>query len=874
MSSSLLSPRLHAYAHDRYLRREAVLDGIDIPADALLDTLDDDRRALTELLIGTLPLTDVLDREPATLLDYVDHALGLRRDVEWTASLPEDVFVHYVFWPRINDERLTPCRSRIADELRERIGGSDMERAAIETNYWCAEHVTYASADARTIGPAGALNRGVGRCGEESTLLVSALRAIGIPARQVYAPRWAHCDDNHAWVEAMIDGRWRFMGACEPEERLNRGWFDHAATRAMLVHARTFCDYTSGSVAALDSAGASGGVLLENVTAAYAPTSWLSVTVTNDDGSPAAGATVAFELLNMAEFTPIATLRCDATGRTGIALGRGTLLVHAVVDDRCGDTLVTVTGDTHATVVLDGTLRGADDRDATLPGDWTPATMTAPAAGRSDATALTDRERETGMRRAQQAEATRVERLSAFARQSARGDAVIDDLLRSAGANWPQIARFLNRDDHPDRLALVQALSDKDLADVDGDTLDDMLSAADAVRGIAMAGPLAHVDETTRSALWRDYVLNPRVSHEELTPDHRRLQRLIGADADGFRADPRRLWRRLSDVTADTAADHPWTGTATLWVSGVGTPDHVAVAFVTACRCLGVPARLDPETSRPQYFHDGRFVAVDEPHAHGTPDTPVTFVIADGRDTDMPRYGTDWTIGVRRQTDHGMDMASLDLSGREWQGNTMTVGLRPGRYRVITTVRLPNGNQLAAMRQFTVTDRPDVVELHWRVPDERDLLEHLPLEDLPFVDGSGNATTLNGMLHGRKAVLFMLDAHGSEPSIHVLDELRDHLGAHPDTAAKPLIALCPASAPVSEAIARMMDRLPIPVETWRCDQDTASRLARITFVDPDKMPLIVAMRPDEDGAQPATGVYACSGYNVGSVELALRLGRM
>lgn len=64
-----------------------------------------------------------------------------------------------------------------------------------------------------------------GRCGEESTFTVAALRSVGIPARQVYTPRWAHTDDNHAWVE-RADGEWYFFGACEPEPVLNLGWFN------------------------------------------------------------------------------------------------------------------------------------------------------------------------------------------------------------------------------------------------------------------------------------------------------------------------------------------------------------------------------------------------------------------------------------------------------------------------------------------------------------------------------------------------------------------------------------------------------------------------------------------------------------------------
>lgn len=873
MTLPILSPGLREYAHSRYLRRTSSLQNLAIPSRTLIETLDDDRRTLLELLIGTLPLTDILDREPSTLLDYVDHALDLRRNADWTASLLEDVFIHYVFWPRINNERLTPCRSRIANDLRERIAGLDMEHAAIETNYWCAEHVTYAPSDGRTIGPLGALNRGIGRCGEESTLLVSALRAIGIPARQVYVPRWAHCDDNHAWVEAMIDGHWRFMGACEPEERLDRGWFDRASARAILVHARTFCDYTSGSLTSLDSAGTGDEALLENVTATYAPTSRLTITVFADDGTPAPEATVTLELLNMAEFTPIATLRCDANGRATITLGRGTVLVHVTSDDHFGERLVTVSDDVDIAVPLDDTMHADEGLAAAIADGWTAMTITAPAAGQSNAATLTDDERERGTQRAQHAESLRVERLAGFARQSAQGNDIVDNLLNMAGANWPQIAQFLAKDDNPDRLALVQALSDKDLSDVSSDTLDDALTAAEAIRDVAMMGVLADADASTRNTLWRDYVLNPRVSTEELAADHCRLQRLIGDDAASFRTAPRMLWHHLASTTNNAPDDFPYTGTATLWTSGMGTTEHVDVAFVTACRCLGIPARLDPTTARPQFFHDGRFITVSDVPTHTVPDTPVTFVI-DQRHDDMPRYATDWTIGRWRHTDHGMDVVSLDLSEIKWHDNALTVNLEPGQYRVITTVRLPNGNQLAAMRSFTITDSPTVIDVRWRTPDEHDLLEHMPLENLPFTDEAGVVTPLHDVLHGRKAVLFILDARGSEPSIHVLDELRDHLATHPNTTVEPIIALCPSSSPASDAIMRMMDQLPRPVATWHCNQYTASRLARITFVDPDKMPLIISAQPAESGASPAIGVYACSGYNVGSVELALRLSRM
>lgn len=862
MRENLLSPALHDYAGNRYRDRKASLGGLTIPADTLIGRLDGDRRALMHLLVGTLPTTDILECEPATLLDYVDHALELRRSRAWTAALPEDVFIHYVFWPRVNNERLEPCRSRIAGELDARVTPLSMECAAIETNYWCAEHVTYAPSDIRTIGPIGALNRGTGRCGEESTLLVSALRAIGIPARQVYTPRWAHCDDNHAWVEAMVDGVWRFMGACEPEERLDRGWFDCAAARAMLIHARVFCDYTTGSVDVAPSAGRQGAAILQNLTASYASTARLAVTVTDAGGTPVPGADVRFELLNMAEFASIAQLAADEDGRAAIELGLGTVLVHASTPDGFGEALVDTASTTAVTVTLDAERR---DDDA-----WTPLSVSAPAAGGSRAAALMPEQKAVGADRARHAEAMRVERLEGFSRQSATGDADTDKILRLAGGNWPVIARFLEAGAEPDRMLLLQALSDKDLADVHAETLDDALAAAAAIRDHTMR-MLADLDERTRTDLWRDTVLNPRVDGEELAGDHRALQQRFGADRIAlFRSDPRTLWQEMLRGVHDAEDDEPYTGTAALLSRGYGDGPHRGIAFVTVCRCLGIPARLNPETRSPQYFDGARFVDVQ---ARESDRLVACTLTAPGRD-DTPRYGVDWTISRLQRTPYGMDFSTIDLGDVLWTDGAAHIRLEPGTYRVITTTHLPNGSQLAASRTFRVADGDCAITLGWRRPAQSDLLAHLPLEDLPLIADDGTDTPLSEVLHGRRGVVFILDAHGSEPSIHVLDELRESLAERPDPDAEPIIALCPHDAPVSAPIAAMLARLPRRFRLWRCAEPTADRLARITFVDPDKSPVIVAIRPGRAQDDPLTGIYACSGYNVGSVELALRLNRI
>ena len=149
------------------------------------------------------------------------------------SKIPENIYLHFVLPIRVNTETLDTARLVFYQALKDRVAGLSMEAAVLEVNHWCHEKVIYRSTDDRTSSPLNCVKTTFGRCGEESTLLVTALRSVGIPARQCYTPRWAHCDDNHAWVEAWVDGTWKYLGACEPEAELNKG--------GLLAHLKELC---------------------------------------------------------------------------------------------------------------------------------------------------------------------------------------------------------------------------------------------------------------------------------------------------------------------------------------------------------------------------------------------------------------------------------------------------------------------------------------------------------------------------------------------------------------------------------------------------------------------------------------------------------
>ncbi|MEI6822823.1 MAG: transglutaminase-like domain-containing protein, partial [Bacteroidota bacterium] len=190
-----------------------------------------------------MPLNDMAEHDGSYFLAQVRASFAARDYFPYGKTIPEDIFRHFVLPYRINNENMDTARLVFYKELKERLKGLSMKQAALEVNHWCHERVAYQGCDSRTSAPLSTIKNALGRCGEESTFTVTAMRAAGIPARQCYTPRWAHCDDNHAWVEVWIDGQWHFLGACEPDANLDLGWFAGPSKRAMMVNTTVYGYY-------------------------------------------------------------------------------------------------------------------------------------------------------------------------------------------------------------------------------------------------------------------------------------------------------------------------------------------------------------------------------------------------------------------------------------------------------------------------------------------------------------------------------------------------------------------------------------------------------------------------------------------------------
>lgn len=520
--------------------------------DRTLETLDTENRQALKDAYASLCIQDLLSLPPELVLAYAQASLQARHALPYAAGVPEDLFREYVLPIRVNNEYPDGSRSWLYAQLSERVQGKDMLAAALEVNYWCYEKATYLPSDDRTIGPLGMCRRTRGRCGEESTLLVSALRSVCIPARQCYAPFWAHCDDNHAWVEFWADGHWHYMGACEPEPEPDTGWFTSAASRAMLV--RSF---------APDLEAESGRKLI-NTTACYAETAILRVRVTTN-GLPRCGIPVRFQLVNDCQLKTIYEAYTNADGYVSLETGLGCLVVSAFLDGRLIEARVDVQETREAA------LRWEDSFDP-LAEEWSASWELTPPKERIPEIPSEHQDHRARLRRC---EAVRAAYEAGFS------DA---PWLSLAGGNQGEIARFLELTSYTqeDKELLLSTLSEKDFADVTCETLESFLSAALPWK---RKSPID---------LWQTQILAPRVENEPLLPIRQTIQSCLAGEAlSSAKAVLAWMETHLSRIEEPNPANR--RGDAASYVlHGVCPASEWEILAVQLCRALGIPARLCP----------------------------------------------------------------------------------------------------------------------------------------------------------------------------------------------------------------------------------------------------------------------------------------
>lgn len=740
--------------HDKFEARRSVFteDGLFAVFDGEMTAAE---REAMEFLYGSMSTADMGDYDGEFFLGNVRSALRARDEMPWGRDIPEELFRHFVLPVRVNNERLDGFRMLYYDTLRKRVGGLSLHDAALEINHWCHEKATYTPSDARTSSPLAVIRTAEGRCGEESTFTVAAMRAVGIPARQVYTPRWAHTDDNHAWVEVWVDGRWRFLGACEPEPELDVAWFNEPAARAMLMHTRVYGDYHGPE----DVIQRTECFTEINVVETYAPVRRSVVTVTDTDGNPVAGAAVEFKIFNYGEYCTVVTLTSDGSGEVSLHTGLGDMVVWASHGGRFG---VAKLGGEDLTVALD---RRQGDTFA-VEFDLTP-----PAAGRISVE-VPEEAIAANRERLAREDSIRMAYTSTFmtAERCEGCDAATRDLLTAARGNWRDVKAFLEGagDDRDRAVAMLSAVSRKDLRDTPLDVLRDALESTPAA---------ALTDEYVR------YVLSPRVADEFLRPYRREIRAVLGPDLGMSPAAADIIaWTRDNILPADVY------NPLQLQATPAGTlrtrrADALSrdIFFVAACRSFGIAARRDVLTGKAQYMGDDGWVDVllDGPVAERESRTGFLRMGYEAKDARLanPDYYRHFTISriedgrCRLLEFSGGDATELgaDASASSF---SRSFELEEGCYLLTSGNRMASGKVLSRGVVFRIEDgRTTDVELVIRAADDDiGVVGFIDAECRYLPEGAAEERSLLSTT-GRGYFLLAVVGSGDEPTNHALRDL-------------------------------------------------------------------------------------------------------
>ena len=689
-------------------------------------------------LYENMPLPDSVDYPREFWEANVKVTLTARREMPWGEKVPEREWKHFVLPLRVNNENLDSSRIVFYDALKNRVKDMNMYDAVLEVNHWCHEYVTYAPSDGRTKSPLVTMRSATGRCGEESTFTVAALRAVGIPARQVYTPRWAHVDDNHAWVEAWVNGRWFFLGACEPLPVLNMGWFNESASRAMLMHTKVFGNYNGPE----DVVSRNNCYTEINVTSNYATTDTITVCVVDEQGAPLQDAKVDFRLYNYAEFFTLVSKQSDENGQTWLGCGKGDLVIWASKDGRFGFEKASVGQQDTVKVVVDKD----DSYTASLDLDLVP-----PPSMEYKPEITETQIRENRRRLLREDSLRNVYMEQTFSKE---------EDLKEARQNWQVIKAFQS---HKYGKELIGTLRQKDLCDVTSEVL------ADAAENTPVS----------ESPLWIQYVLAPRVSNEMLTP----YRKVLGPVFAGKDAAAIVQW--VTDSIEVDDARNPQK----LCMSPAGVYRHRTtdghsrdIFFVAACRSAGVAARIDEVTGKVQWadaegiWHDVAFSSetlssgeLSDGGQGGEGTLRLTY--SDFAIKENPAYYSHFTFS---RLQNGTLSLQEFPEHATWK-DTFAQGVQmdAGQYLLVSGTRMADGSVLAHLEFFGL--KADAVQkqtLKLRDnADELRVIGNFNCENY-FTNYKGiHKTLLESTGRGYYVVALIRDNH--EPSTHILHECEE-----------------------------------------------------------------------------------------------------
>ena len=346
----------------------------------------------------------------------------------------------------------------------------------------------------------------------------------------------------------------------------------------------------------------------------------------------------------------------------------------------------------------------------------------------------------------------------------------IQYLIASRG-NYAEIEKFLRETPAEKRemaMNLLGVISAKDLRDTPASVLADHLNNTPAVE----------------SDLYVEYIMNPRVSNEFLTPYKSFAAAQVDeATRNAVQQNPAELvdWVKQNiTIKGDLNPQRIPIMPEGVWKARVADKHSRDIFFVAAARSMGVPARIEPVAKKVQYYKDG-WVDVDFEAAvqSNAKQGKVVASYAPIKVLQDPKYYSHFTIakvlenGTLQTLDfesaNGADMGTGDT----WSALLKKpLTLDEGNYMLVTGTRMANGSVLSEISFFTVkANETTNIKLEMRESqDEIQVIGNFNSENKFTLAESGEETSLLATTGRGYYIVAILGAR-QEPTNHAMRDI-------------------------------------------------------------------------------------------------------
>lgn len=736
------------------------------------EVVNEQQKEALEFLLAYMPIGDITDYGVDFFAAQVKNTLEMRDKVRWKDSVPEYIFRHYVLPVRTNNETLDEFRTTYSEEIYNRVKEMSLKDAALEVNHWCHENVIYTSTDGRTFSPMAALKNAAGRCGEESVFAVAAFRSVGIPARQVYCPRWAHTDDNHAWVEVFVDGKWQFLGACEPEPVLNLGWFNAPASRGLLMLTNVFGNHYQGEEEVISQ---TPNYTQINVIYTYGPVAKCDITVEDENGNALEDALVEFKIFNYGEYNTVASKKTLKDGTCFLNAGLGDMFVWVSKGEKFGFSKISFGKDEKITIKVD--KKAGDNISVSLD--------LVPPVEDPKMPEVSSEMREINSKRIAQEDTIRTRYTSTFFNEESAivkaeninkdySKKIADILVKSRG-NSSSIIDFLSgvsNDDFENALSLLENVSTKDLRDVAANVFADHLKNS----------------SNKENEYFANYILNPRIDREFLTPYKSDLLGKTDKEfAENVKNNPQVLVEWIKkNIKIDDSQNSQRLAIQPLGVLKARIADLSSCNrfFIAYCRSLGIAARYEPITDNVQYFFDNKWNTVYFGNAENHQSDGMGELIIKYSPTKAikdPAYYSHFTIA--KIENGALKTLSFESNSNVDMGAGVTVSnmmkkplmLTAGNYILMTGSRQGDGSILSQIESFTIENgKKCEVEMIMRESAEPlNVIGMINISNLSYQPLTSCAMQPVSSLTKNKAAIIAILGAKQEPTNHALRDIAE-----------------------------------------------------------------------------------------------------